>query len=239
MNPCMGSSKCQLLPAPGRGDTVATGSLRAKVQAPQLWLVGAVALPDPVGKAAPAQQEWAPSGRAAAPQPVRDEASPLQSAGSGAGRAWGMLPSSPKPSLHLSLPLPTTHSALGTISAEQQQPRGWSVARHSSSAAAVAGECSARPSFPPYKGKAPSPTTPLGFPGMGAEAISLPGLGHLTCGSSQCAISHTSSGLGPVAAPFHPAPVVAACSLSRTSAVVFTAYLTLLRSPSALQLSDW
>lgn len=27
--------------------------------------------------------------------------------------------------------------------------------------------------------------------------------------------------------------------LGRTSAVVFTAYLTLLRSPSALQLSDW
>lgn len=26
---------------------------------------------------------------------------------------------------------------------------------------------------------------------------------------------------------------------SRTSAVVFTPYLTLLRSPSALQLSDW
>lgn len=118
----------------------------------------------------------------------------------------GDAPGSPKPSL--ALRLPTTRSALGLISAEQQQqPGGWSTARQSCSAAAAAGERSARPSFPSYKGKALSPAAPtLCFPSAGAGAVSLPGLGSLTCGGSQYAVPHAQLQPGTCGRPVSPSP---------------------------------
>lgn len=151
----MGSSKCQLLPPRGRGGL---GGLRGHVMAQS---AGSTALAG--GGRGSAGNAARPSGNglllARRQRHSRTEVRRARCRAPAPGQA-GHGGCSPALPCHPSLPLPTARSALGPISAEQQQPRGWSVARHSCSAAAPAGERRARPSFPPYKGKAPSPAAP-------------------------------------------------------------------------------
>lgn len=233
----MGSSECQLLPPRGRGGL---RGLRGHVMAQS---AGSTALAGggrgSAGNAARPQRERAPPCTAAAAQPDRGEASPLQSPGSGAGRAWGMLPGCPMPSLPPSL-CQLLARRLGRFllsSSSSPEAGAWpdTAALPQQRRASVV---LVRPSLPTRERlSALPPPRKLSWRGGRSRVPAWPRVPPWLLPVCRAPLQLWPGGR--TAAPSRPAPAVAARSLGHTSAVVFTAYLTLLRSPSVLQLSDW